>query len=126
MRVPPLLHPLTLLVSLSLTIAFPTHLIHRQDCTGLTNTTNCAGDALRVVIVTYPSTTPASAHTLLQEVVAASGGTLRYEYDDPEILYGFSAAVPEKVLQLFMAYGKGFGMGVVDVVCDLRSCLEYP
>ncbi|KAF2502301.1 hypothetical protein BU16DRAFT_4237 [Lophium mytilinum] len=43
--------------------------------------------------------------------------------DDPEILYGSSAAIPEKVLQLFEAYGEGFGMEVADVVCvSLPPC----
>ncbi|KAF2502302.1 hypothetical protein BU16DRAFT_554368 [Lophium mytilinum] len=80
---------LSLSLSLAFTNAFPTsfhphprstHLIHRDDCTALSNSTNCAGNALRVVIVTCPSTTPAATHTLFQEAVTASGGTLRYEY----------------------------------------------
>ncbi|KAF2187872.1 hypothetical protein K469DRAFT_704142 [Zopfia rhizophila CBS 207.26] len=98
--------------------------LHKSDeCKLPVPGNNCAGAAMKDVIVEYPSGLAKEKSDLMVGAVKTAGGKVIYDWND----FGFSAFVPDQVLALMKAHGDTFGMKVYDNACaEIPWCGEAP
>ncbi|KAF2122200.1 hypothetical protein BDV96DRAFT_682188 [Lophiotrema nucula] len=85
--------------------------------------TNCAGATMKDVIVEYPKNVSADTASLILGAVKTSGGNVVHDWNT----FGFSAFVPDQVLNLVKTYGATIGVNVHENACaEIPWCGEAP